>query len=40
MVFADTTYTTLLFIYVLFAIVKLIVVSWKYSRLEARLHMF
>ena len=40
MVYADTIYNTLMFIYVLFAVIKLIVVSWKYSRLEARSHMF
>jgi len=39
MLFADTTYACLLFIYVIFAILKLIYFSWKYSRLEARSHM-
>ena len=36
----DTIYASLLFVYVGFAIIKLIYLSWKYSRLEARAHMF
>lgn len=39
MLTCDSTYAVLLYIYVGFAIIKLIWMSWKYSRLEARAHM-
>ena len=39
MLYCDSTYATLLFIYVGFAVIKLIWTSWRYSRLEAKAHM-
>jgi len=39
MLYADTTYAVLQYIYVLYAILKLIYFAWNYSRLEARSHM-
>ena len=39
MLYCDSTYATLLFIYVGFAMIKLIWTSWKYSRLESKAHM-
>ena len=39
MLYSDTVVSCLLFIYVGFAMFKLILMSWKYSRLESREHM-
>ena len=39
MLYCDSTYAALLFIYVGFAIIKLIWSSWKHSRFEAKAHM-
>ena len=39
MLFSDIIYSILMSIWIAFVIIKLIISSWKYSRLESRSHM-